>query len=159
MRAEQQSAPAWQSSRTSLCTLQTPLLSGIPLAFLIWQFPCCFWDQGKHVLDVNLLQCSSCSTAYGFRIIRGHNSKGVQQLSKISFYCSGTCKVLMGAYLHGKAPKILSQSGPCFGHQLFHSSSWLMTVKKQDSNHVLNLQTAWLQYFLYCSKDFVLLKG
>lgn len=68
------------------------------------------------MLNVNLLQLSSCSIAYGFRITRGRNPKGVQQLSEIGFYCTETYKVLMGAYLHVKVPKILSQSGPCFGH-------------------------------------------
>lgn len=70
------------------------------------------------MLNVNLLRLSSCSTAYGFRITHGHNPKGLglQQLSEVGFYCTDTCKVLMGAYLRVKAPKILLQSGTCFGH-------------------------------------------
>lgn len=31
-------------------------------------------------------------------------------------------KVLMDAYLHVQAPKILSQPSPCFSHLLLHSS-------------------------------------
>lgn len=59
--------------------LQIPLLSGIPLAVLIWHFPCCFWDQSKHVLNVRLLQLSSCSTAYAFGVTHGCNPKAARQ--------------------------------------------------------------------------------
>lgn len=89
------------------------------------------------MLNVNLLQLSSCSTAYGFRITHGHNPKGVQQHSEIGLYCTGTSKVLMGAYLPVKAPEVLSQSGPLATSCFIPPA--VMTVKKQDSNQVLNL--------------------
>lgn len=81
--------------------------------------------QSKHILNVHLLQCSSCSTAYAFRITSWE-----------------LLQVLMDAYLRAQTPKVFPQPGPCCGHLLLHSSSSLITVREQDSNQVLKLQIA-----------------
>lgn len=79
MKAEWQSvqtAPTRQSSSASLCcpadsfaVWDSSGLSDLTLSSL-------FLDQSKHILNVHLLQLSSCSTAYAFRITRGHDPKG-----------------------------------------------------------------------------------
>lgn len=126
--------------------LQIPLLPGILLPFLIWHFPCCSWDQSKHILNVHLLHPSSCSASSAFWLM-APILKVFCSSAKLVPNSWGHLKAPMDAYLHAKAPKILSQSGPCLGQWLLYSSSWLMTKQKQDSNQVLHLQTAWWQSF------------
>lgn len=119
-------------------TLQVPLLSNILLAFLIWHFPCCFWDQSKHILNVHLYDSVPVVLHMPLGSLMAVTLKVFSSSTKLVGTSWELLKGLMNAYLHVQAPKILSQSGPCFGHLLLHTSSWLMTVNKQDSNQVLS---------------------